>query len=219
VYGLNTEVAVHTILEQLLLDDVELKELREAGNYDNLPVDPYTTGGYRSRRFARVKVDGPSLRLVPNQTFSQSRDVNRYLGGVVRKYEPVHDEFLRSHVLHSICSLVAARSELPHGTLGIHQIRISCSPGHEGMPAPEGIHRDGVRFVFICCVERVDVTGGRTQLFELWPGADNDVPFFDELLAEGACLLVNDERLAHYTSPITPTAEKGHRDALVVTIE
>ncbi|MGH9277556.1 MAG: 2OG-Fe dioxygenase family protein, partial [Acidimicrobiales bacterium] len=90
---------------------------------------------------------------------------------------------------------------------------------HEGMPAPEGIHRDGVKFVFICCVERVDVTGGRTQLFELWPGVDNDTPLFDEVLAEGACLLVNDECLAHYTSPISPTADKGYRDALVVTIE
>ena len=87
------------------------------------------------------------------------------------------------------------------------------------MPAPEGIHRDGVRFVFICCVDRVEVTGGHTQLFELRPGTDNDVPFFDEVLAEGACLLVNDERLAHYTSPIGPTGEHGHRDALVVTIE
>lgn len=210
---------MHTILEQLLMDDVELKELRERGDYDDLPVDPYTTGGYRSRRFARVELDGSSLRRTPNQLFMQSTDVNRYLGGVVREYEPVHDEFLESHVLHSICGLLAARAELPHGTLGIHQIRISCSRGQEGMPAPEGVHRDGVRFVFICCVDRVDVTGGHTQLFKLWPGVDNDVPLFDEVLAEGACLLVNDERLAHYTSAISPTAAKGYRDALVVTIE
>lgn len=39
------EAAVHTILEQLLMDDVELKELRERGDYDDLPVDPYTIGG------------------------------------------------------------------------------------------------------------------------------------------------------------------------------
>lgn len=210
---------MHTILEQILLDDVELKELRETGNYDDLPVDPYTSGGYRLRRFARVELDGSTLRLTPNQIFSQSTDVNHYLGGVVREYEPVHDEFLTSNVLQSICRLIAARSELPHGTFGIHQIRIACTRGQEGMPAPEGIHRDGVRFVFICCVDRVDVAGARTQLFELWPGVDNDVPFFDEVLAVGACLLVNDECLAHYTSAITPTEEKGHRDALVVTIE
>lgn len=210
---------MHTILEQLLLDDVELKELREAGNFDDLPVDPYTTGGYRSRRFARVQLDGPSLRLTPDQAFSQGSDVNRYLGGVVREYEQVHDEFLSAQVVQSICALLAARAELPHGTIGIHQIRISCSRGHEGAPAPEGIHRDGVRFVFICCVDRVDVNGGRTQLYELSPGVADEMPFFDEVLAEGACLLVNDERLAHYTSPISPTGEKGHRDALVVTIE
>ena len=210
---------MHTILEQLLLDEVELKELRKAGNYDDLPVDPYTTGGYRSRRFSRIELDGASLRRTANQAFSQSTNVNRYLGGVVREYEPVQNEFLASHVLQEICTLLSARAELPHGTLGIHQIRISCSRGHQGMPAPEGIHRDGVGFVFICCVDRVKVTGGHTQLFELPLGADNDGPFFDEVLAEGACLLVNDERLAHYTSPIGPTGEHGHRDALVVTIE
>lgn len=123
------EAAVHTILEQILLDDVELKELREVGNYDDLPVDPYTTGGYRSRRFARVTLNGSWLRRTPNQTFSQSTDVNRYLGGVVREYAPVLDEFLSSQVLQSICGLVAARPELAHGTLGIHQIRISLFPG------------------------------------------------------------------------------------------
>lgn len=210
---------MHTILEQLLLDDVELKELREAGNFDDLPVDPYTTGGYRSRRFARVQFDGPSLRLTRDQSFSQGSDVNRYLGGVVREYERVHDEFLSAGVVRSICALLAARAELLHGAFGIHQIRISCSRGRDGSPAPEGIHRDGVRFVFIGCVDRVGVAGGRTQLFELLPGGPDEVPFFDEVLAEGACLLVNDERLAHYTSPVSPTGETGYRDALVVTIE
>ena len=210
---------MHTILEQLLLDDVELKELREAGNFDDLPVDPYTTGGFRSRRFARVQLDGRSLRRTADQSFSQGADVNRYLGGIVREYEPVHDEFLAADVVRSICELLAARAELPHGTIGIHQIRISCSRGHEGSPAPEGIHRDGVAFVFICCVDRVDVIGGRTQLFQLAPGMDDEEPFFDEVLPEGACLLVNDQLLAHYTSSISPAAEHGYRDALVVTIE
>ncbi len=210
---------MHTILEQLLLDDDELKELREAGNFDDLPVDPYTEGGYRFRRFARVQLDGPSLHLMPDQTFSQGSDVNRYLGGIVREYDRVHDEFLSAQVVHSICTLLAARAERPHGTLGIHQIRIACSRGQEGSPAPEGIHRDGVRFVFICCVDRFDVVGGRTQLVQLSPGMADQPPFFDEVLLEGACLLVNDERLAHYTSPIRPRGDKGYRDALVVTIE
>lgn len=210
---------MHTILEQLLLDDVELKELRETGDFDGLPVDPYTNGGYRSRRFVRVRLDGAALRRTPDQAFSQDADVNRYLGGVVREYEPVHDEFLSARVVRSICELLAARAELSDGTFGIHQIRISCSRGQEGSPAPEGIHRDGVRFVFICCVDRLDVVGGRTQLFELAPDMAEQAPFFDELLAEGACLLVNDERLAHYTSPISPSGDRGYRDALVVTIE
>ena len=209
---------MHTILEQLVLNDDELKELRAAGNFDDLPVDPYTTGGYRSRRFARVQLDGATLRLTRNQTFSQRADVNRYLGGIVREYERVHDDFLSAQVVQSICALIATRAELPDGTLGIHQIRISCSRGHEGSPAPEGVHRDGVAFVFIGCVDRVDVLGGRTQLFQRALGG-NEEPFFDEVLAEGACLLVNDECLAHYTSPISPTAEQGFRDAVVVTIE
>lgn len=210
---------MHTILEQVLLEDDELKELREAGNFDDLPLDPYTAGGYRSRRFARVKFDGSSLVLTPDQDFSQGTDVNRYLGGVIRQYAPVHDEFLASGVVRSICALLAARAELPDGTFGIHQIRISCARGQEGSPAPEGVHRDGVKFVFICCVDRLAVVGARTLLFELTPGGADDVAFFDEILAEGACLLVNDEKLAHYTSPISPEFERGVRDALVVTIE
>lgn len=213
------KAAVHTILEQLLLDDDELKELREAGNYDDLPVDPYTTGGYRSRRFARVTFDGQALHRTVDQSFAQGVDVNSYLGGVVRVYEPVHDAFLTAGVVRSICELLTARAELAGGTIGIHQIRISCSRGQEGSPAPEGVHRDGVKFVYICCVDRAGIAGAHTQLFEIGPDTVGDVPFFDEVLAEGACLLVNDERLAHYTTPISPAFEIGYRDALVMTIE
>ena len=213
------EAAVHTILEQLLLDDVELKELREAGNFDDLPVDPYTPGGYRSRRFARATFDGRDLRLTRDQSFSQGTELNHYLGGIVREYALVRDEFLTAEAVRSICRLLVARAEVRGGTIGIHQIRISCSRGHEGSPAPEGIHRDGMRFVFICCVDRVGIVGGRTQLFDVSLGASTDDPFFDEILAEGACLLVNDERMAHYTSPISPTGATGYRDAIVVTID
>lgn len=210
---------MHTILEQLVLDEVELKELRTAGNYDDLPVDPYTKGGYRLRRFARVRLDADGLQRTPDQTFAQGSDVNSYLGGVVREYAPVHDEFLAAPIVRSICELLAARAELVDGTFGIHQIRIACSRGLDGSPAPEGIHRDGVAFLFICCVDRVDILGARTQLYELSPTMADDGPFFDEVLAAGACLLVNDERLAHFTSPISPVDDTGHRDALVITVE
>src|SRR5262245_38235763 len=103
---------MHTILEQLVLDDVELKELRTAGRFEDLPVDPYTSGGYRSRRFARVQWDGDALRRTPDQAFSQGTDVNRYLGGVVREYAPVGDEFLDARIVRSICEILAARAEL-----------------------------------------------------------------------------------------------------------
>ena len=93
---------MHTILEQLVLDEVELKELRTAGNYDDLPVDPYTTGGYRFRRFGRVRLDGGALVRTADQTFSQGTDVNRYLGGEVREYSPVHDEFLSAPIAASL---------------------------------------------------------------------------------------------------------------------
>jgi hypothetical protein len=102
----------------------------------------------------------------------------------------------------------------PEAEIGVHQIRISCSPQNYGNPAPEGIHRDGTDFIGIFSVDRENIQGGETHLYT----DKKEKPVFSKILNPGELLLVNDHEFLHFTTPIKPTsAQEGTRDVFVLT--
>ncbi len=46
----------------------------------------------------------------------------------------------------------------------IHQFRIEAHAGQEGQPTPEGMHRDGVDWVLVLLVNRVNISEGETSI-------------------------------------------------------
>ena len=93
-----------------------------------------------------------------------------------------------------------------------HQFRIDTIDGI-GRPTPEGAHRDGVDFVAILLVGRVNVKGGESRIFEAT--SSNGQRF--TLTEPWTLLSLDDERVIHESTPILPLAEDGHRDTLVLT--
>jgi hypothetical protein len=84
-----------------------------------------------------------------------------------------------------------------------------------GRPTPEGAHRDGVDFVAIVFIDRQNVSGGETRVFEA--DGPNGVRFtLDE---PWSALLLDDARVVHETTPIQPIdpSRPAHRDTLVLT--
>jgi hypothetical protein len=45
-----------------------------------------------------------------------------------------------------------------------HQFRIEARPDAAGQPTPEGIHRDGVDYVIVMLVSRVNIESGTTTM-------------------------------------------------------
>ena len=183
--------------------------------FADLPVDPYIKGNYRSRRLSRFIVSRDELIELPHGYFCQSKDYNPLIGGVKREFAELDDALIR---LDNFKKLVLAFSDScklhPEAEIGVHQIRIICSPKNYGNPAPEGIHRDGTNFIGIFSVDRENVLGGETHLYT----DRKEKPVFSKILNPGELLLVNDHEFLHFTTPIQPTSDReGTRDVFVLT--
>ena len=183
--------------------------------FPELPVDPYIKDNYRFRRLSRFTVSGNKLIKLPHGYFYQSQQYNPLLGDVKREFAELDDALIE---LDDFKKLVLAFSDScklhPEAEIGVHQIRISCSPQNYGNPAPEGIHRDGTDFIGIFSVDRENIQGGETHLYT----DKKEKPVFSKILNPGELLLVNDHEFLHFTTPIKPTsAQEGTRDVFVLT--
>jgi len=96
-----------------------------------------------------------------------------------------------------------------------HQFRIMTNAQDFGFPTPEGIHRDGVTYVFIMLISRKNIIGGESHLYD-----DQKQHFFSYFLENPLdCTFLDDEKLMHSVSAIQPSkdAQEGYRDTLVIT--
>jgi len=184
--------------------------------FTNLPVDPYVEGDYRFRRLSRFKLIGGELAKLPHGYLFQSKQYNPLLGDIKREFAELDDAIIEIDAFQKLvfefihlCRLNAQEMEI-----GVHQIRTICSPNNYGSPAPEGIHRDGTKFIGIFSVDRENIKGGETHLYK----SKKDSPVFSKILNPGELLLVNDREFFHFTTAIAPVSSaQGTRDVFVLT--
>ena len=97
-----------------------------------------------------------------------------------------------------------------------HQFRIEAN-GAEGNPTPEGVHRDGVDFVLVLMVQRVNISSGTTTMHDLRQRKLDSFTLTEPL----DCAIVNDRRCMHGVTPVQQNdlAKPAYRDVLVVTFK
>jgi hypothetical protein len=204
------------VCEQVRCASAELEALQSSWN--DLPLDTYLkdSGRYRRRRHSSFVVDGKDVRQVPHRAHWQPLDYNALHGGMKRLFEPIAPATVVASVwprllqtIGEICSTV--RGPQPW-YVEAHQFRIDTTHGI-GRPTPEGAHRDGVDFVAIFLVARVNIKGGESRIFEA--AGSNGKRF--TLTEPWTLLLLDDTRVIHESTPILPITEGGHRDTLVLT--
>lgn len=193
------------------------------GGWDRLGQDNYMQDGgrYRKRRHAvySAMTSGTPIHREPNQPHYQSLDYNPLNGGVARHYLPIQDEIIANPVFVKmmwLCSKIFGqlRPEY-HWHIEVHQFRIETFGLSDAFPTPEGVHRDGVDFVFMLMVRRKNVIGGETGVYRLDGTPLDQFTLADEW--DGA--LVNDRKVQHGVTPILQldTSHLGFRDVLVIT--
>ena len=193
--------------------------------WSDLPPDTYLKDGgrYRRRRHSCFVVDSADteapVKQVPHRPHWQPVEYNALHGGMQRWFEPM----LPTMVVHPawqqllcwLARLSSARTLAQPWFVEAHQFRIDTTDGI-GRPTPEGAHRDGVDFVAVFMVERVNIKGGETRVFD---AAGPSGQRFT-LTESWSVLLLDDARVIHESTPIQPVTEGqvGWRDTLVVTL-
>lgn len=187
-------------------------------DWNDLPLDNFLKDGgrYRRRRHSCFIVEQANITQVPHRAHYQPLAYNALHGGMHRLFEPIVPHTLQQPVwpalllaIGRICS--AIKGEQPW-YVEAHQFRIDTLNGI-GRPTPEGAHRDGVDFVAILLVERHNVSGGESRIFE----ADGPNGQRFTLSEPWTLLLLDDQRVIHESTPIQPAATGGYRDTLVLT--
>jgi hypothetical protein len=191
--------------------------------WDGLPRDKYLRdgGSYRSRLHSCFVQDfksqgGPALSITPHRAHWQPTSYNALHGGLERWFEPIARPVVQapiwSHLLTSIGALFSQVRPVERWFIEAHQFRIDTASGI-GRPTPEGAHRDGVDFVALLLVQRRNVRGGETRVFDA--NGTSGVRFTME--KPWSALLLDDARVIHETTPIQPDGNDGVRDTLVLT--
>ncbi len=213
--------AVRNLLEQAGLTDWD----RFVDSWNDLGVDMFMADGgrYRRRRFAAFRGTTEGIVRKPHQPHYQSRDYNPLNGGIERWFDPVTDAIAGHPALGAILGtchklfdrLTPPTVRPPSWHIEIHQFRIEAIRGLDGRPTPEGMHRDGVDWVLVLLVSRVNIASGETTIHDL---AKRELGSFT-LTDPFDAAFTDDNRVYHGVTPVMPLdpALPGHRDVLVVT--
>ena len=194
-----------------------------AASWDGMPLDQYMADGgrYRRRRYATLsaQASGSEIKLEPHQPHYQSLDYNALNGGIAREYEPIPSVVVLGNTMQStlqFCLYIFGQM-MPQADWHIecHQFRIEASSAEQGRPTPEGVHRDGVDFVLVMMVRRVNISSGTTTMHDLEQRKLDSFTLTKPL----DCAIVNDRRCMHGVTPVEQIdpGKPAYRDVLVVT--
>jgi hypothetical protein len=193
-----------------------------ADSWNALDLDQYMADGghYRRRRHAVFRLKGETLQRLPHQPHYQSRDYNSLNGGIERWFSEVKPETAANPTLSAVvtaCRAVFALDPDREYRLEMHQFRIEASPGETGQPTPEGMHRDGVDWVCVMLIDRVNLEQGVTQIAR----PDGAPLGAFTLSAPMDAVFIDDHRVMHGVTAVTPADPRhpGYRDVLVLTFK
>ena len=176
---------------------------------------------YRRRRHAVLSARAGSgqFRREAHQPHFQGIEYNRLVGGIERWFEPIEPAIASGATFGAIVSfglgLFGALKPGVDWHIEAHQFRIEARADAAGLPTPEGVHRDGVDYVIVMLVDRVNIESGTTTVHapdgrEL--GAFTLSQPFD-------AALVDDTRVMHGVTAVRPVdgTRPAWRDVIVVT--
>jgi hypothetical protein len=191
-------------------------------SWDRLERDRHMADGgtYRNRRHGiySAPAAGRTAQPEPYQPHYQSLAYNPLNGGVPRHFAPIEPDIAQGPVLNAVlsccCDLFGGLAPSRAWHIEAHQFRIDAASSG-ATPTPEGVHRDGVDFVFMMLVQRLNIQGGETRIRDQ---AGHPLARFT-LADPFDTAIVNDARVLHGVTPVSPLdpAQPAWRDVLVVT--
>lgn len=216
--AVRTQELLHSLQDKPVLDDWAAFQ----NSWSDLHIDGYMADGgrYRRRRHATLRALPSSrcFQVQPHQPHFQSLTYNNLNGGIPRHYEPIESTVLAGATLHSLitlgCETFGRLAPYSPWHIEVHQFRIEGHAAEAGKPTPEGVHRDGVDFVMMVMVQRVNVVNGSTTIYNA-----EKVRLDEFTLQHPLDMAIVNERVFHGVTPIVQldVNKPAVRDMLVIT--
>jgi hypothetical protein len=189
-------------------------------SWAGLARDTYLRDGgvYRYRRYSVFHWQRGRLSLLPHEPHYQSSHYNPIHGGFNRHFRAWLPASVRNPVVAEIIRWATQQfwaSPADRWRIQAHQFRVLARVDEAGKPTPEGVHKDGADYILIMMMDRQNISGGVSQLY------DNGLSLIAEgtLLEKGDLILLNDRAVYHGVTEVSP-ADPTHpawRDVLVLT--
>lgn len=212
----------HRRMRGLLLSRGDLSDWDDfVVSWNDLAPDQYlaSTGRQRRRRHAVFSCAAGNIQREADQPHYQGLQYNPLQGDIQRWFEPMAAPVASGASMQAIlgfCLGLFGRlaPATPAWHIEVHQFRIEPGGGRSGEPTPEGVHRDGVDYVLVLLVSRVNIVSGMTSIH-----AEGRQLGSFTLTHPLDAALVDDARVYHGVTSVdalTPD-QPAHRDVLVVT--
>ncbi len=193
---------------------IDLSDLE--ASFSNLVEDTYAVKGLRSRRYSRYRLSADGkLTHLPQKEFMQSKDINKAVGDVERRFEEVEPKLEGEPAFVKIFETFRDHTGLsPEAVIEAHQVRWNCE-NKVMIPAPEGTHQDGFDYIGMFMIDTYNLTGGDVLVYK----SLSEPPIVKRSLKAGEYVVLNDKKLFHDASPLVPEPnnEAGHWDMIVLT--
>ncbi|WP_394243200.1 2OG-Fe dioxygenase family protein [Vibrio astriarenae] len=184
-------------------------------SFNLLPHTEHADGQYRLRRYSVIRIQRGEVVETDKHDFMQTDQINHFQGNVVRQFEPLLPQTLKSSGFREMCELFIETNLLSDGQeIEVHQMRIA-AVYDETQVAPEGVHQDGFDYIALIGIDRHNIVGGEVLLYQ-----DNHAaPFYRKVLENGEIAMLDDHKLWHNAMPIRTVDhnEEGHMDVFVLT--
>jgi len=194
-----------------------------AASWNDLALDTHLPDGHRYRRRRHgtfsARAGERRFRREAHAPHYQGVEYNKLVGGIERWFEPIRPEVAAGATFTTIVefglALYGALMPDCGWHIEAHQFRIEARPDAAGQPTPEGVHRDGVDFVTVMLVDRVNIASGTTTMHAL---DGRELGSFT-LTRPMDAALVDDTRVMHGVTAVQPEnpSRPAWRDVLVVT--
>lgn len=221
-----TSEQTRQILAEILLHYPTQNSINEFINtWPNLESDTFMADGgeYRERThgvFASSKTDN-LIRLLPYQPHFQTKYYNELNGDTARYSKEIPEQLLKNEVFEGLMKLshhLIFGLKPSNYYIEVHQFRINAEEDTFGLPTTEGIHRDGVSYVLMAMLQRNNVDGEETEIYDL-----DKKPLAKFTLTDTLDIaIVDDTKVFHGVSPIyklSTTKNEAYRDVLVITFK
>lgn len=192
--------------------------------YARMPRDRHLNSGEgeRFRRYARLRIDPRTLQvsLFPHDHFFQSKTYDVLYGDIHRSFSPLTPALLKNPFFLEVVKLdflqfQGERRLTEPFEVSVHMIRIAATRNNStGRPAPEGIHRDGYHYAGIHLMERHNLSGAESRVYDL----NKEILFRAYLNSPLDSIYLDDRKVFHGVEPFEVGAEKeaSYRDILIL---